>query len=466
MTADVPRDMNALAEAVDAKAGVAGGLALLGVDGKVPADQLNVKDPVDASTTQKGIVQLSNAISDTSTTKAATPAAVKAVYDLAVAGMRLRNINSGTNLDTLTQTGLYRIVEKSKFPNAPDDYGILQVNADTPGYVTHKFIAVLSAKEYTRGRNESGTWTGWRELLTISGGDLQSTLSVLLGDLGTTAGNTQDLATFKSGTSNLTGLIIRQVRVSNGTTWESTATDLLRRTDATDQAILRFQGDDIKFQNADSSWTSLRDLKQSGDNAKQIAVDSVNAKRGSASTAMSWAEIGTAIRNISPVKAMINQSYQITNNPSEAGEFVYGQKWFVFPANTTIISFTPTDTVVGTMDSYLKITRNNATEDGGTPLWRLEDANGVGVNCEMVKNLAGAEESKSIRSWTLDARNREVTVIYYQYHAQGIMRTETISIPSNFDFSREISLWSGGRMGSNTSPAVYSVALKGNLLYV
>lgn len=50
MSADVVRDMNALAEAVDAKAGVASGLATLGADGKVPASQLNVSSSADKIT--------------------------------------------------------------------------------------------------------------------------------------------------------------------------------------------------------------------------------------------------------------------------------------------------------------------------------------------------------------------------------------------------------------------------------
>jgi hypothetical protein len=40
MTADVVRDINAVANGIDAKVGVASGLATLGSDGKVPADQL------------------------------------------------------------------------------------------------------------------------------------------------------------------------------------------------------------------------------------------------------------------------------------------------------------------------------------------------------------------------------------------------------------------------------------------
>lgn len=41
-TADIPRDLNGLAKAIDDKAGTANGLATLGADGKVPGSQLNV----------------------------------------------------------------------------------------------------------------------------------------------------------------------------------------------------------------------------------------------------------------------------------------------------------------------------------------------------------------------------------------------------------------------------------------
>lgn len=54
------------------------GVATLGSDGKVPANQLNT---VDASTTQKGVVQLSNATDSTSETLAATPKSVKDAKD-------------------------------------------------------------------------------------------------------------------------------------------------------------------------------------------------------------------------------------------------------------------------------------------------------------------------------------------------------------------------------------------------
>jgi phage-related tail fiber protein len=71
MTADVPRDMNALANAVDSAVTE----AVAGVT--VP----------DASTTQKGVVQLNDTTTSTSKTQAATANAVKVAYDRGSAGV-------------------------------------------------------------------------------------------------------------------------------------------------------------------------------------------------------------------------------------------------------------------------------------------------------------------------------------------------------------------------------------------
>jgi hypothetical protein len=73
MTADIPRDMNALAEAVDTS--VTEALA----DVTVP----------DATTTQKGIVQLNDTLTSTNKTQAATADALRRVYDEALAGKQL-----------------------------------------------------------------------------------------------------------------------------------------------------------------------------------------------------------------------------------------------------------------------------------------------------------------------------------------------------------------------------------------
>lgn len=82
INADVVRDLNALAQSVDDKAGAPDGLARLGPDGKLLPGQENTQQISDASTTQKGIVQLDDSTDSTSTTKAATPNAVKKVKEL------------------------------------------------------------------------------------------------------------------------------------------------------------------------------------------------------------------------------------------------------------------------------------------------------------------------------------------------------------------------------------------------
>ncbi|MGC4378412.1 phage tail protein [Fictibacillus sp. Mic-4] len=104
MNADVVRDLNALANGVDGKVGVANGLATLGADGKVPQSQLDVQPPADASITVKGIVQLSAATNSTSNTLAATPSAVKTAYDKAVSA----STAAGTSI---TDTGNYFTAE-------------------------------------------------------------------------------------------------------------------------------------------------------------------------------------------------------------------------------------------------------------------------------------------------------------------------------------------------------------------
>lgn len=75
-------DLVAQVEGLETQKGTPNGVATLDETGNVPTGQLgNVPLPQDASTTRKGIVQLNNSISSTSTTQAATANAVKQVND-------------------------------------------------------------------------------------------------------------------------------------------------------------------------------------------------------------------------------------------------------------------------------------------------------------------------------------------------------------------------------------------------
>ncbi len=78
---DVQKDLNALAQAVDEKAGATNGLATLNQNGKVPSTQLDISAPPDATTTTKGIVKLNDSTDSTSITEAATANAVRKVAE-------------------------------------------------------------------------------------------------------------------------------------------------------------------------------------------------------------------------------------------------------------------------------------------------------------------------------------------------------------------------------------------------
>ena len=110
MVADVPRDVNAIANGIDARAGAANGLATLGADGKVPAAQLSVSTPPDASTTRKGIVQLNDTVTSTSTTQAATANAVRTVQET-------------VNAHSADSTKHVTAAERTKWNNAVTDIG-------------------------------------------------------------------------------------------------------------------------------------------------------------------------------------------------------------------------------------------------------------------------------------------------------------------------------------------------------
>lgn len=84
-------------DALDAK------VATLGEDGKVPANQLSIEAPVDASTTQKGVVQLNDNTNSTSVVQAATANAVRKV---AV------DVGDKSLLDTVEKTSIVEAINE------------------------------------------------------------------------------------------------------------------------------------------------------------------------------------------------------------------------------------------------------------------------------------------------------------------------------------------------------------------
>lgn len=135
---------NELIDAIDAKAGVADGLATLDANGKVPATQLDVVAPADASTTVKGVVQLSNATNSASETLAATPKAVKTVDD---------KIGTLSGLNTTAKDNLVNAVNelftdvsngKTQIATAITDKGVAASGGDTFSQLATKIGQISS----------------------------------------------------------------------------------------------------------------------------------------------------------------------------------------------------------------------------------------------------------------------------------------------------------------------------------
>lgn len=82
-------------------------VATLGADGKVPAEQLSIAAPVDASMTQKGVVMLEDSVTSASVTKAATPKSVKTVND-ALAAHKTDYAKLSTDVGTLKKLSKVR----------------------------------------------------------------------------------------------------------------------------------------------------------------------------------------------------------------------------------------------------------------------------------------------------------------------------------------------------------------------
>lgn len=125
---------NELIDAIDGKAGASDGLATLDASGKVPASQLNVSAPPDASTSTKGVVQLSNSTTSTSETLAATPKAVKDVKD----ALDTHTTNtSNPHSVTKTQVGLGSV----------GNYAVATQAEAEAGTVTNKYMTPQRTKQ-------------------------------------------------------------------------------------------------------------------------------------------------------------------------------------------------------------------------------------------------------------------------------------------------------------------------------
>lgn len=214
----------------------------------------------DASTTQKGITQLSSATNGTRANVAANEVAVKAVYDRVDSGYIYRG-GAPADINDAVRMGAYYVnSSRANLPANAGIYGILSVTDGGNGYLKQTYTSVQYGTIYERARSESA-WTVWVRMFSETGGQIIGATQISGGSLSTVAGNATNVFSTVMNTTNGLQLIIRYVRMAAGADWNTAAVDLVRRVDSTDQATLRFRGDDVLFLDSSGNWTSLRYLK-------------------------------------------------------------------------------------------------------------------------------------------------------------------------------------------------------------
>lgn len=142
----------------DASASVKGGVTV-GANVDVSGGKISVKN---GTTNQKGVVQLSSATDDTSTTKAATPSAVKAAYDLAagkqspatsLAGYGIADAYTKDEVDAKMSSAL-------EYKGSKDTYADLPTTGNKKGDVWN-IVNADAAHGVNAGDNVAWNGTTW-----------------------------------------------------------------------------------------------------------------------------------------------------------------------------------------------------------------------------------------------------------------------------------------------------------------
>ncbi|WP_218832076.1 pyocin knob domain-containing protein [Paenibacillus campinasensis] len=248
MTADVPRDMNALANAVDTAV-------------KDAVDGVTVPD---ASTTQKGVVQLNDTVTSTNKTQAGTADAVRRAYDRGTEGVnaaaaaqakadaaetpagaqakanaaetnaknyvdgktwqkqRLTTdsgasliLAAGTNLNNIRTTGFY---DGTGLINAPGNgwyYIEVQSHSSNPGAWTIQKAHDFNNNTYYQRTCTNGTWSAWQELFQSVANGKNAVASAISGK-GVPASGSDDFAVLANKISQIkTGIQVATGTVPN-----------------------------------------------------------------------------------------------------------------------------------------------------------------------------------------------------------------------------------------------------------
>ena len=142
----------------DATGAVKGGVTV-GANIDVTGGKISVKN---GTASQKGVVQLSTAVDDTSTTKAATPSAVKQAYDLAngkqspatsLAGYGITDAYTKDQVDGLVSSALH-------YKGSKDTYAELPTEGNKVGDVWN-IVNADTAHDVKAGDNVAWNGEGW-----------------------------------------------------------------------------------------------------------------------------------------------------------------------------------------------------------------------------------------------------------------------------------------------------------------
>jgi len=149
----------------DASASVKGGVTV-GTNVDVSGGKISVKN---GTTSQKGVVQLSSATDDASTTKAATPSAVKAAYDLA--GYGIQDAYTKDEVDAKMSSAL-------EYKGSKDTYDELPTTGNKKGDVWN-IVNADAAHGVNAGDNVAWNGTTW----DVLAGTVDLTAYMLASDL-------------------------------------------------------------------------------------------------------------------------------------------------------------------------------------------------------------------------------------------------------------------------------------------
>lgn len=163
---------NAVIDSLENAAGTPGGLAMLDDTGKV----IGVPDVKDASTTQKGIVQLDDSTSSSSTTQAATANAARKAKGEAISWAQGFGLGANAKVatgdwNTHILTGFYMgqgLLNQPTKTGANEWKYVISIQHHATLWAVQIAIDFNGVGQWIRNF-KNGTWEPWRELETTSG---------------------------------------------------------------------------------------------------------------------------------------------------------------------------------------------------------------------------------------------------------------------------------------------------------